>query len=151
LWYTGVFDLGKVVFVRMYLGRLGFPGRSLWRAEWVPKSISAIINISMSRRPLAVVAWVSVWPIVLRALKATSALRPRLPWLQLLGLLVLSFVSMYVCVSPSSSMFWRPPPFYRPRWGSNIGSFSRKELLCCGTLGCSTLVKLCLSVCVSGV
>jgi hypothetical protein len=68
LWYTGVFDLGKVVFVRMCLGRLGFPGRSLWRAVWVPKSIGAIIDVSMSCRPLAVVAWVSVRPIVLRVL-----------------------------------------------------------------------------------
>jgi hypothetical protein len=68
LWYTRVFDLGKVVFVRMCLGRLGFPGRSLWRAAWVPKSIGAIIDVSMSRRPLAVVAWVSVEPIVLMVL-----------------------------------------------------------------------------------
>jgi hypothetical protein len=49
LLYTRVFDLGKVVFVRMCLGRLGFPSRSLWRAEWVPKSIGAIIDVSMSR------------------------------------------------------------------------------------------------------
>jgi hypothetical protein len=68
LWYTGVFDLGKVVFVRMCLGRLGFPVRSLWRAAWVLKSIGAIIDVSMSCRPLAVVAWVSVRPIVLRVL-----------------------------------------------------------------------------------
>jgi hypothetical protein len=68
LWYTGVFDLGIVVFVRMCLGCLGFPVRSLWRAAWVPKSIGAIIDVSMSRRPLAVVAWFSVRPIVLRVL-----------------------------------------------------------------------------------
>jgi hypothetical protein len=68
LWYIGVFDLGKVVFVRMCLGRLGFPGRSFWRAAWVPKSIGAITDVSMSHRPLAVVAWVSVRPIVLRVL-----------------------------------------------------------------------------------
>jgi hypothetical protein len=68
LWYTRLFDLDKVVFVRMCLGHLGFPVRSLWRAAWVPKSVDAIIDVSMSRRPLAVVAWVSVRPIVLRVL-----------------------------------------------------------------------------------
>jgi hypothetical protein len=62
------------------------------------------------------------------------------------GLVILVHVCM--CV-PSSSMFWRPPPVSRPRWESNTGSFPRKELLCCGTLGCSNLVKLCLSVCAS--
>jgi hypothetical protein len=68
LWYTGVFDHGKVVFVRMCLDRLGFHGRSLWRATWVPKSIGDIIDVSMSCRPLAVIAWVSVRPIVSRVL-----------------------------------------------------------------------------------
>jgi hypothetical protein len=68
LWYTGVFDLGKVVFVRMCLGRLGFPSRSLWVAAWVPKSIGAIIDVSMSHRTLAIIDWVSVRPIVLRVL-----------------------------------------------------------------------------------
>jgi hypothetical protein len=40
-------------------------------------------------------------------------------------------------------------PFYRSRWESATGSFSRKELRRCGRTGRSTLVKSCLSACAS--
>jgi hypothetical protein len=33
-----------------------------------------------------------------------------------------------------------------PRWGFAIDSFRRKELLCHGKTGCSTLLKMCLFV-----
>lgn len=57
-----------------------------------------------------------------------------------------SHVCLLQCVHASPLILADLPPFYRPRWGSAIGSFPWKELLCRGTMGHLTLVKSCLSI-----